>query len=68
MITQESYVVYGMAWVKTDSELERMIGGGGYISEIPVSVAVLQKLRFGAAESQDTPIGVLEILEEQGFA
>lgn len=66
-ITRKTFVAYGFAQIKSDAELERGIGGGGYIPEDPVSSELLSKIRRCVADTDRMPIAVENLLDEQGF-
>lgn len=67
-IQHESYVLYQESRVESDRALEKKVAGGGYNIEGCVTEEILGLIREGAFISEDTPIRVLQILKDQGFA
>ena len=66
-IDRKTFVMYRYAQLKSNAELDVRIGGGGYEPMEPVRQDVLDQIREGVANSDRVPIGVRDLLDEQGL-
>ncbi|WP_037243959.1 hypothetical protein [Rhodopirellula baltica] len=64
-VNRRSYVVFKLAMMRTNAQLEKMVGGGGYEIQTPVTPEVLEKIREAALASDDIPMDMAQILQSQ---
>ncbi len=66
-IKHPSYVAYSLAKLRTNRELDREVSSGALQLEAPVSPDLLARIRESAAQSDRIPIGILDVLQKQGW-
>lgn len=66
-VKHETFVAYRFARICVDADLERGISSGELQISEPVSEELLSDIRAGVAISDRVPIGVHDLLDEQGL-